>query len=223
MSYIVNDAPEGRGRGRRPLLVALAVIVVLLVAAVAFLIGRGGEPGQARTPISVIGTGSTDLTWQQVGAQPVPASPLHGPLRQSAAGVAAGFSHDELGAALAAINISARLSSSAGAAVYEATARQQCVGDVERAIATSRSESRSSSSGNAPTEYLYRISGDPASEVVVVSIAAATPEATGMHGYAEITRTLQWIDGDWKLQVPVNRPRLISSTDGYRSLGGPHA
>jgi hypothetical protein len=222
VSYIVNDAPEGRGRGRRPILVALAVIVVLLVAAVAFLIGRGGEPDQAQTPISVIGTGSTDLTWQQVGAQPVPASPLHGPLRQSA-GVVAGFSHDELGAALAAINISARLSSSAGAAVYEATARQQCVGDVERAIATSRSESASSSSGNAPTEYLYRISGDPASEVVVVSIAAATPEATGMHGYAEITRTLQWIDGDWKLQVPVNRPRLISSTDGYRSLGGPHA
>jgi hypothetical protein len=51
-------------------------------------------------------------------------SAAHGPF-ETANGLAVGFSHDELGALLAAINISARLTGQAGPAVYETTARRQ--------------------------------------------------------------------------------------------------
>lgn len=225
MSYIINDDADQRGprRGRsRMWLLGLGVVVVAVLVA-AFLIGRGGRTdGAAPVPVSPVGEPA--ITWTKVGTQPVPNSALHGPT-QTINGLAAGFSHDKLGAVLAAINISARLTGDAGPAVYETTARQQCTGDIDATISTIRDQSTTAVAGTTiADEYLYRItSGDPSGDLVAVSIAGSSLQSRDLGGYAELTRTLQWVEGDWKLQVPPSPPQLVSSVAGYASLGRTHA
>ncbi len=223
MSYGMSDPPGyGSARRRLPLLGAVAVgIVVLLVAA--FLMGRS-SPGGASGFASPVVSGP-DIAWEWVGTQPVPVSPRHGPTDTSNA-LASGFTHDELGAVLAAINISVRLTGAAGPAVYETTARLQCLGDIDTTIATIRAQRSTATAGTTvPTAAYYRItSGDPNDDLVGVSIALDTPQSRTLGGYGELTRTLQWVDGDWKLHVPPAPPRLITSVEGWTSLGAvPHA
>jgi hypothetical protein len=227
MSYIMNSGPARNpgGTRRRILFTAAAIgLVALLVAA--FLIGRQGDssPGESSQLGPPLPAGPA-ISWVRLGQAPVPVSPRHGPVDTSN-GLASGFAHDELGAVLAAINISARLTGSAGPAVYETTARLQCLGDINTTIATIRSQRSTSPPGTTvPTAAYYRItSGDPNGDLVGVSIALDTPQSRGLGGYGEITRTLQWVDGDWKLHVPPSPPRLITSIRGWTSLGPvPHA
>lgn len=227
MSFIINDGVDTRrpsSRRRRGVLLSLAIVVVLVIAAIAFLLGRSDGGSGQTPPTGPAPTTDSDITWQRVSGQPVPVSALHGPARQESSGVAMGFTHDALGAALAAINISTRLSSSAGPAVYEATARLQTLGDVEGTIAAARAEVSSENTANtAATRFAYRLSGDPTGDVVVVSIAAETPQTSAMRGYAQMERTMQWVDGDWRMQVPLSRPQFATSIDGFTPLGGPSA
>lgn len=220
MSYIVNnDSGRDAALRRRPMLFGAAVgVAVLLVAAL--LTGRqGADHGAEQGFVPPVVSGPA-IAWARLGTQPVPESPRHGPA-DTRNGLAAGFSHDEFGAALAAINLSVRLSGQAGPAVYETTARLQCVGDIDATIATIRSQRSAAAAGSSiPTEYYYQVTtGDPTSDLVVVSIGATTPQSRSLGGYTEVSRTLRWIDGDWKLQVPPTPPRLITSVDGWRSLG----
>jgi hypothetical protein len=220
MSYPMGPRPSSGSVRRRPVLfIAVAIgVVVLLVAA--FLIGRlGGTHRDASGFGSSVATGP-EITWSWVGTQPVPESSRHGPA-ETGNGLASGFTHDELGAVLAAINISVRLSGQAGPAVYETTARLQCLGDIDTTIAAIRSQHSTAVAGSTtPTKYLYRItSGNPREDLVGITIALDTPQSRTLGGYTEVTRTLQWIDGDWKLHVPPPPPRLITSVDGWTSLG----
>jgi hypothetical protein len=222
MSYIINNGPgPDSGRLRRRMLFSAVAIGVVALLVAAFLIGRqgtgpGGETGSAPPPV----VSGPAVSWVRLGTQPVPVSPAHGPA-ETGNGLAAGFSHDELGALLAAINISARLTGQAGPAVYETTARQQCVGDIDATISAIRSQRSTAAAGSTtPTEYLYRLtSGDPRGDLVGITIALDTRQSRSFGGYTEISRTLQWIDGDWKLHVPPPPPRLITSVNGWRSLG----
>ncbi|MCF7547231.1 hypothetical protein [Pseudonocardia sp. WMMC193] len=227
MSFIMNEGADTRrrpSRRRRGLILSLAVVVVLVIASIAFLLGRSDDLGEHAPPTGQAPTTDSDITWQRVSGQPVPVSALHGPSRQESSGAAMGFTHDALGAALAAINISTRLSSSAGPAVYEATARMQTLGDVEGTIAAARAEVSSENAANtAATRFAYRLSGDPTGDVVVVSIAAETPQTSAMRGYAQMERTMQWVDGDWRMQVPLSRPQFVTVIDGFAPLGGPDA
>ena len=54
-----------------------------------------------------------------------------------------------------------------------------------------------------------------------MTIAADTPQARAAGGYAAVTRTLRWIDGDWRMQVPNTPARLITSVATYHPLGAP--
>jgi hypothetical protein len=70
--------------------------------------------------------------------------------------------------------------------------------------------------------YFYRVDGgDPTTDRVLVTIAADTPQARAAGGYAAATRTLRWIDGDWRMQVPSTPARLITSVANYHPLGAP--
>lgn len=222
MSYIINDDADQREPRRSLLWLPALGVLVLAVLVAAFLLGRGR--GDGPTPVPAPPIGEPAITWTKVGPQPVPNSALHGPT-QTTNGLAAGFSHDELGAVLAAINISTRLTGDAGPAVYETTARQQCTGDIDTTISAIRDQTTSAVGGTTvPDEYLYRVTGgDPSGDLVAVSIAGSSPQSRNLGGYAELTRTLQWTDGDWKLQVPPAPPRLVSSVTGYTSLGRTHA
>lgn len=230
----MNDGPDHDRRGgpARTVLIVAGVFVVVLLLVVAFVLGRGGDDGGGSgQPGAAPPLGGGDsvlsqapITWSSVGSAPVPVSPVHGPAEQTN-GLAAGFSHDELGAVIAAINISSRLSGQAGPVVYETTARQQCVGDIEATISSIQDRISTSVPGEAvPIEFFYRIGGgDPRGDLVAVDIAARSIQSTELGGFALITETLQWIDGDWRLQVPPSPPRLIESVEGFRELGGPNA
>jgi hypothetical protein len=139
----------------------------------------------------------------------------------AASGLAAGFSHDELGAAIAAWNISQRLTSDAAPLVYATTAHQQTFGDVDTMIAQIQAQP---TGGSSPaTELYYRIvSGDPDGDLVLVAIASKTAETAVEGGYGTAMRTLRWQDGDWRLQVPMSPGQFTRSLEGYHCLGTPN-
>ncbi|MBW0117193.1 hypothetical protein [Pseudonocardia abyssalis] len=151
-------------------------------------------------------------------------SQRHGPML-TADGRAAGFTHDELGAAVAASNLAPRVSSAAGPAVYEATLMGQSWGDPAAMVARLRVElptSDSAATGQATTArslYYRIIAGDPRSDYVVVSLLAGTEQARSAGGLARVDLTLRWDDGDWRLRVPIPRPSLHPDTAGYVLLG----
>jgi hypothetical protein len=208
-------------KSRTTLWASLAVVLVALLAGGAYFLGRGDGGGASGGP-----TASTApaISWSIVGGnEPVPASPVAGP-RNTGNGLAKGFTHDTLGAALAAVNISSRLASEVGPQVYEATAREQCFGDVDTALNQIRNSFSNAPPGAAkPSEIWYRVAGgDPTGDLVLMSIALKTPESVERGGYAGLDMTLRWVGGDWKMQVPIARPLLVPSVNGYTQLGRPN-
>jgi hypothetical protein len=150
-------------------------------------------------------------------------SPSHGP-RMRDDGRGTGFSHDELGAAIAASNIAPRITAAAGPAVYEATLAEQCYGDTAAVLAQLRAALPRSDSPSqdplVPRALYYRVlAGDPAGEQVVVSLLAETPQARSLGGLSRVDVTLRWSGGDWQVRVPLPRPSVRAGTDGYTPLG----
>jgi hypothetical protein len=208
-------------RNRTAVWIGLAVILVALLAAGAYFLGRtdsgaapAGGPAASTDPV---------ISWSIIGNDPMPAARVAGP-RNTAGGLAKGFSHDTLGAALAAVNISFRLASEAGPQVYEATVREQCFGDLDTTLQQIRNSFSNAPPGAAkPSEYWYKVtSGDPTGDLVLMSIAIKTPQSIARGGYVRLDNTMQWINGDWKLQVPTAPPSVIPSVDGYTLLGRPN-
>ncbi|MGH3827345.1 MAG: hypothetical protein ACRDQX_09255 [Pseudonocardiaceae bacterium] len=211
-------------KNRTALWVIATVVTVAVLAGGAYFVGRG--EGGAATPsgsAAPAGPSTAMISWSIVGDEPVPASPGHGP-RDTEGGLAKGFSHDTLGAVLAAVNIGFRLASEAGPQVYESTAREQCFGDVNSEITQIRNSFSNAPPGDTkPSEIWYRVaSGDPAGDLVLMSIGLKTPQSVARGGYAGLDMTMQWVDGDWKMQVPLARPSIIPSVSGYTLLGRPN-
>jgi hypothetical protein len=149
-------------------------------------------------------------------------SDSHGP-RDSHDGRSAGFAHDELGAAIAASNLTARVSPAAGD-VAEATVTEQCFGDIPAALVRLRSALPMSDSPSLaalqPQALHYRVlAGDLHGDAVVVSLLAETPQARDLGGLSRTDARLRWIDGDWRLRVPLPAPSIHPSTEGYTLLG----
>ena len=207
-------------KNRTALWVGLAVLLLVLAVG-AFLLGRSsggaapsGGPAASTAPV---------ISWSIVGNEPVPTSPVAGP-RNAGGGLAKGFTHDTLGAALAAVNISVRLASEVGPQVYEPTVREQCFGDVETTLDQIRnSVSNAAPGADKPSEIWYRVtSGDPTGDLVLMSVAAKTPQSIAGGGYVGLDITLRWVGGDWKMQVPSARASIIPSVSGYTLLGQPN-
>lgn len=207
-------------KNRTTVWVGLAVVLVALLAIGAYFLGRGDSGTASDSPAA---STASAISWSIIGDEPVPASPVAGP-HDTRGGLAKGFTHDTLGAVLAAVNISFRLASEAGPQVYEATVREQCFGDVDREIEQIRNSFSTDPPGAAkPSEIWYRVaSGDPTGDLVLMSIAVKTPQSVARGGYAEYDSTMRWVDGDWKLQVPLARPSVISSVDGFTLVGRPN-
>lgn len=150
-------------------------------------------------------------------------SERHGPIHESD-GRASGFSHDELGAALAATHIGPRITAAAGTPVVEATLIQQCWGDVtaarERLATTLPRPDTAVREDLTPAAIYFRlIAGDARGDHIVVSLLADTAQSRAMGGYSRVDATLRWVGDDWQLRVPVRRPDLHPDTTGYRLLG----
>ncbi|MBW0111364.1 hypothetical protein I4I84_21875 [Pseudonocardia sp. KRD-182] len=139
-------------------------------------------------------------------------------------GRAIGFSHDELGAALAATHIGPRVTAAAGTPVVEATLELQCWGDVtaarERLATTLPRPDTAVREDLTPSAMYFRvIAGDAGGNHVVVSLLADTAQSRAMGGYSRVDAALRWVGDDWQLRVPVRRPNLHPDTTGYRLLG----
>ena len=150
-------------------------------------------------------------------------SARHGPFHEEM-GLASGFTHDAIGAAIAATHLSPRLSATAGVDVATATLLQQCWGDVTTATARLRTtpplSDRPPPDDRTPDALYFRlIGGDPDGEYVVVSVLADTPQARVQHGYARFDATLRWSGADWQLRVPIQGAALHPDLDGYTLLG----
>ncbi len=207
-------------KSRTALWVGLAVLLLVLAVG-AYLLGR--DSGGAATSDSPAASTAPVISWSIVGDEPVPTSSVAGP-RDTGGGLAKGFAHDTLGAAVAAVNISFRLASEVGPPVYEATVREQCFGDVNSELEQIRnSVSNAPPGADKPSEIWYRVvSGDPAGDLVLMSIAAKTPQSVAGGGYVGLDMTLRWVGGDWKMQVPSARASIIPSVSGYTLLGQPN-
>jgi hypothetical protein len=215
MSYYQPQA----AKSRTGLWVGLAAVLVVLLATGAYFLGQGDGGTASGSPAA---STASAISWSIVGNDPMPASPVAGP-RNTENGLAKGFTHDALGAAVAAVNISFRLASEAGPQVYETTVREQCFGDLDTTLQQIRNSFSNAPRGAAkPSEYWYKItSGDPTSDLVLISIAIKTPQSIARGGYARLDNTMQWINRDWRLQVPTAPPSVIPSVDGYTLLGRP--
>lgn len=150
-------------------------------------------------------------------------SQRHGPFHELD-GRASGFSHDELGAALAAAHIGPRITAAAGTPVVEATLEEQCWGEVtaarERLATTLPRPDTAGRDDLIPSAMYFRvIAGDAGGDHVVVSLLADTAQSRAMGGYSRVDATLRWLGDDWQLRVPVRRPNLYPDTTGYRLLG----
>ncbi|WP_379621115.1 hypothetical protein [Pseudonocardia sp. GCM10023141] len=146
----------------------------------------------------------------------------HGPLNM-AAGRARGFTHDELGAALAASNITPRITAAAGQEMSTATLAEQCWGDIAAATRRAASTVAQLTSGRsdltARAFYFRVIAGDPAGDYVVMSLLADTEQARAAGGFARIDATLRWSGQDWQLRVPVSEPSIQPDLADYSLLG----
>jgi len=171
---------------------------------------------------------TTDVVPDQVVLVAVPggiaaSSQRHGPIHQFD-GRASEFSHDELGAALAATHTGPRTTAAAGTPIVEATLAQRCWGDVtaarERLATTLPRPDTAVRDDLTPSAMYFRvIAGDAGSDHVVVSLLADTPQARAMGGYSRVDATLRRVGDDWQLRVPVRRPNLYPDTTGYHLLG----
>jgi hypothetical protein len=220
MSYYQHQPTKSR----TAIWVGLAVVLVALLAVGAYFLGRGqGSTAAADRGSAAPVAASPAISWSIIGGSPVPVSSTHGP-RHAEGGRATGFSHDALGAALAAVNISFRLASEVGPQVYEATAREQCFGDVDTTLQQIRNSiSTASQESTTPSEFWYKVTGgDPTGDLVLISIAIKTPQSTAGGGYIVSDHTMRWVAGDWQMQVPPPRASIIPSVSGFTLIGRPH-
>ena len=149
-------------------------------------------------------------------------SSRHGPFEQDD-GRASGFTHDAIGAAVAATHISARVTAAAGPEIATATIAGQCWGDLasarRRLGAQMPLPATPPQPEFAPVALWFRVlGGDPTGEQVVVSLLADTPQSRAAGGLARVDATLRWSSADWQLRVPVARSSVYPDTDGYELL-----
>lgn len=220
MAYVITNNRERRPP-RRGKWTAAGIVIILILAVGAFLVGRS-------THRFVSSTGGTplvgpELGWETVTGTVVPVSVNDGP-HMTSRGLATGFSRTERGAVIAALNISARLvRDPVQPTVYLTTMRQQCYGDTDATIAMQREQyGQGRPSTTRAIAYWYRtLTGSPEAATLTVSIAAQTPQSISMGGFAQMERTLRWSNGDWLLQIPVTPATIIPDVSGYTLLGRP--
>ncbi len=191
-----------------PTVCAVAVLVAAVSCAPA-----PPAPGTAEDRVVLVAVPGGTAAW----------SPRHGPFGQKG-DRAFGFSHDEVGAAIAATHIGPRISSGAGAAPREATLIAQCWGDLaaarERILTALPIPGQPARADLTPVAIFFRVlAGDGRGDHVVVSLLADTSQARDRGGYSRVDASLRWEHGDWRLRVPVPRASPHPDTAGYALLG----
>ena len=183
-----------------------------------------------------------DVEWRPLAGLPLPVSRTSGP-RCLTAGRAACFSHDQRGAAFAAVHLMVRTFPFAGSAVFGPTIREQVVGRHAAALARLTAQAyqqvaRAAGVGDgAPVTADggwvagYRADRPEGPDARSIRVLIRQTDDGGVSGFTEYSVALQWRDGDWRLVAPAwgdwrTCARAISSADpdqysGYDQTGRP--
>lgn len=196
------------------------VLLVLAVVGIAALLNTGGpEAGTPAVPTSALPPPTPpppEVTWLDAGGVEVPVSRTHGP-RDTADGLAKGFSRSEDGAALAAANLLIRTGPTVGPRVFKPTVTGQATGANVAAL---------NLAVNEQYEQLRKSAGIPAGEPVpgangelvgyhlgtyadssgaaTVDIVLTSPDLAASERFLQVTVALQWINDDWWVIAPPN-------------------
>lgn len=217
----MSAQPESAGQPpyRRPaFIIAAGLVALILAAGVAIAVWPAPDRHQATPqptdqppaastagagfPVTPPSTAPDGVTWQLVGQVAVPVSAKAGPKRVDG-GTASGYTHDPVGALIAAGQISTRAGFSAGRQSWEPTIQQQFVpsADRDRLLAALRN----AAAAPAQPGELSQIAGfqyqSYTPDAAVVGLAMRAP-AAGTPRYHILSLTLLWRDGDWWMQAP---------------------
>ncbi len=242
--------PAARGR-RRLLPVAAAAVIVAgavlgLVLASRHGNGNGGSPAAGTRSPAPAGTSGpaapilprvdlAGLRWSDYHGVELPSSPAAGP-RDTAGGLASGYSDTPLGALVAALNIGVRANAQWGPAVYIPAIRDQVTGPDAAALLASCQSGYSQASqaahvtagaplGNAyVTEEAFRwVAYTPAD--ATLDLVSAGPGSQGVTVMAVTRIEVLWSGGDWRVIAPPggdwgNAAARLSSLSGYTTFPG---
>ena len=216
-----------QNRRRRTQIAVLAVIAVVFPATAlsAWNVLRDGEgtdgtppaavePSEAPSPPegSSAPSSPSDLTWVDHDGTLLPASVSAGPARQDGP-LDVGYTRTDLGAVVAALNISHAASAAARPEVFRAALARQVTGPardalevyVERNYAGSRVQAGVSDGAALPagdgTVVGYRVSDLPSSNRHVQLVVTA-PAADGSPQLYSADVVMTWSGGDWQLVAP---------------------
>jgi hypothetical protein len=239
---------------RRPrrLLPAAAAVIAVAGAAAALVIARSGTAGSSAAPgarraapaaspasgpqapqLPRVSLGG--LRWSDYHGVELPSSPAAGP-RDTAGGLASGFTDTPLGALLAALNIAVRANAQWGPGIFTPTIRDQVTGPYAPALlagcqATYAQDSKAAHvTGGAPlgnayvTEEAFRwVAWSPVS--ATVDLVSAAPGSQGTTVRAVVRVQVTWSGGDWRVTAPPggdwgNAAAGLSSLSGYTLFPG---
>lgn len=214
---------ETRRRTRQRITaVALGAAVVALLGTAA-MVGLDGGSASSRQPPEAAGphvSGDSaepvampaDLHWELVGGVSLPVSSQAGP-RDTAGGLARGFSHDEAGAVLAAVHIVVRVAPQLGPGIFDTTLRAQVVGTDAPAMRSRVGQDYDELRANANVQYgqpvgrleavlrgyrMLSYSGQDAS----LQLLTEANDAQGNSLLAVTSVRMQWTGSDWALLAP---------------------
>jgi uncharacterized protein YceK len=220
-----------RAQGTLAGIAILALLVIVLATALLLRgdgsgavtpqqVPRSGQPSApaSSTPAPTL-TQTGEVRWQDVAGVQLPFSAVDGPHR-TADGLAAGYSHTQAGAALAAIQFLARTSATAGPNIYQPVLDHQVtgsnlpamrllldqqyhqlqakVGVAEGAVIPGND---ATVAGYLVRAYSVRSDGqDAATAPLGVVLSSAQLQAKGE--FVEFEVSLIWLRGDWQLIAP---------------------
>jgi hypothetical protein len=219
-----DDIVSRACRRTRRLLAAVITTTAAVTAAVVMTVAhlQDAEPdapkaqGGVSTPAPPIPDSPAgppaDLRWRNTAGVSLPVSEQAGP-RDTSAGLARGFAHDQAGAVLAAVHILVRVAPNVGASVFDPTLRSQVVGPDAPALRERVAREYDELRGQAGMAYgqpvgrLYAIlrgyqliSYDPAAVTLQVLTEVDAGQPAPLLTASQVQ--LSWTGTDWALVAP---------------------
>jgi hypothetical protein len=241
MSGDIADVARRRTRAMVATIAAVLLGLAFVVAGLVVAFGHPGDPVPGPAVVTVVpetGTASgpaqpgkrAAVRWSTVAGARVPVSEASGPF-DSHNGRARGFAHTQLGAVLAAANISVRLSPQAGPSVFEPTVHEQVAGPDADALLEQLEEDYQAARAQLGLPYgasagrLYSTTiGFQAemqgTDAATVRLLIEGPGHDGGSVLVSLATLVQWTGADWLLQAP-NRgdwntdAAVVTDSSGY--------
>lgn len=221
---------------------SVAVVVLVLITLGWALTRIGGNPPAAAPPAgppaaappATSTTAVPEVSYQDLAGLELPASRTAGP-RDTDAGRARGFAHNDIGAAFAAVHLLVRTFPFVGSTVFGPTIAEQVVGKDAAALARITDQAYAQTARPAkvnPGDPLrseggwvagYRLDSPQTPDERTVRVLIRQVADLEAEGFTEYRVHLTWRDGDWRLIAPAwgdwrTAARAMTNADPARYL-----